>query len=200
MERAVGAHTSKRFLYWTVFHLRLAVQPRPPCCSYVTCHSTRQARGPPNADVRHHVRLWTIHPRYLDSRGLVALWREALLARAVLRGQTRGYRHHPQLARFRNHRQPRYAINAYLAAVHAEARERGYSFDASKVGPLRPIAQIPTSRAQIEYEWRHLLQKLIVRNPALHRDWRNVTIPQCHPLFKPGKGPLESWERVGRDA
>ena len=37
------------------------------------------------------MRLWTIHPRYLDSRGLVALWRESLLARAVLRSQTRGY-------------------------------------------------------------------------------------------------------------
>ena len=34
-------------------------------------------------------------------QGLVALWREALLARAVLRGKTRGYRHHPQLHRFR---------------------------------------------------------------------------------------------------
>jgi hypothetical protein len=38
---------------------------------------------------------------YLDGRGLVALWREALLAQAVLRGRTRGYRH-PQLARFRS--------------------------------------------------------------------------------------------------
>jgi len=47
------------------------------------------------------VRLWSVHPEYLDSRGLVALWREALLAQAVLRGETRGYRRHPRLARFR---------------------------------------------------------------------------------------------------
>ena len=142
------------------------------------------------------MRLWTIHPRYLDSQGLLALWREALLARAVLRGRTRGYRHHPQLARFRGHRQPRYAINAYLAAIHAEARERGYSFDATKIGPLRAIALIPTTRAQIAYEWRHLLKKLTVRNPALRRRSRAVTVPQCHPLFKPVAGPVESWERV----
>jgi hypothetical protein len=36
------------------------------------------------------MRLWTLHPKYLDARGLVALWREALLAQKVLRGATRG--------------------------------------------------------------------------------------------------------------
>jgi len=146
------------------------------------------------------VRLWTIHPRYLDSQGLVAVWREALLARAVLRGRTRGYHHHPQLMRFREHRQPHYAINAYLAAIHAEAIARGYSFDARKVGPLRSVARIPTTTAQVAYEWRHLLQKLAIRSPALRRRSRTVTVPQCHPLFKSVTGPLEPWERVGRDA
>jgi hypothetical protein len=43
------------------------------------------------------MRLWSLHPQYLDPQGLVALWREALLAQAVLRGKTRGYKHHPQL-------------------------------------------------------------------------------------------------------
>ena len=38
------------------------------------------------------MRLWSLHPRYFDSKGLTAAWREALLARAVLTGQTRGYR------------------------------------------------------------------------------------------------------------
>jgi hypothetical protein len=145
------------------------------------------------------MRLWTIHPRYLDSQGLVALWREALLARAVLRGETRGYRHHPQLIRFRAHRQPRYAINAYLAAIHAEASARGFSFDATKIGPLHSIALIPTTKAQIAFEWRHLLKKLAVRDPALRRRSRTVTVPQCHPLFRPVTGPIESWERTGRD-
>lgn len=77
------------------------------------------------------MRLWSLHPKYLDPKGLVALWREALLARAVLRGETRGYRHHPQLQRFQAHATPRMAINAYLMAVHAEATARGYNFDRS---------------------------------------------------------------------
>src|SRR5690349_14992660 len=103
------------------------------------------------------MRLWSLHPRYLDPQGLVALWREALLARAVLRGQTKGYRHHPQVVRFRAHASPRAAICTYLAAVHAEAERRGYTFDASKVGAARCEAVIPVTRGQVEYEWQHLL-------------------------------------------
>ena len=95
-------------------------------------------RWPLKLDVRCHVvRLWTFHPKYLDARGLVALWREGLLARAVLKRQTKGYRHHPQLARFRAHPSPIAAINAYLRMVLVEAEARGYAFDRTKIGPLR---------------------------------------------------------------
>jgi Pyrimidine dimer DNA glycosylase len=141
------------------------------------------------------MRLWTIHPRYLDSRGLVALWREALLARAVLRGKTRGYRHHPQLARFRAHRFPRSAINAYLAAIHAEAKKRGYSFDVNKIGPLRSIRLLPATTSQVEFEWRHLLRKLARRDPELCRRLHAIRRPRCHPLFRKVEGQIESWER-----
>jgi hypothetical protein len=33
------------------------------------------------------MRLWSLHPEYLDANGLVALWREALLAQAFLQGK-----------------------------------------------------------------------------------------------------------------
>lgn len=57
--------------------------------------------APPCAVVPgRRVRLWSLHPRYLDTAGLTAGWREALLAQKVLTGVTRGYRHHPQLERF----------------------------------------------------------------------------------------------------
>src|ERR1051325_10653632 len=101
------------------------------------------------------MRLWTLHPKYLDSKGLVALWREALLARAVLRGQTRGYRHHPQLHRFSDHPSPRRAICACLSAVHSEALRRGYAFDRRKVGPAHRAEPIAVTRGQVEYEWQH---------------------------------------------
>jgi hypothetical protein len=111
------------------------------------------------------MRLWSLHPRYLDPQGLVALWREALLARAVLQGKTQGYRHHPQVARFNAHPSPRAAISTYLRAVHAEATARGYSFDGSKTGSARCDAVMPVARGQVDYEWQHLLLKLSRRSP-----------------------------------
>ena len=74
------------------------------------------------------MRLWSIHPSLLDRVGLVALWREALLAQKVLLGATKGYRHHPQLDRFRQSSNPIRAIASYLWSVADEAQERGYRF------------------------------------------------------------------------
>jgi len=142
------------------------------------------------------MRLWSLHPKYLDPQGLVALWREALLARAVLRGETRGYRHHPQLARFASHVSPRSAINAYLRAVYEEAVERGYDFDRSKVGPSRLVAPIVVPRGQMVHEWQHLLGKLSARSPTIHARWRDVVKPANHPLFRVRPGPVADWERV----
>jgi hypothetical protein len=127
---------------------------------------------------------------------LVALWREGLLARAVLRGETTGYRHHPQLLRFQSHPAPRTAINAYLAAVLLEAQSRGYSFDATKIGPVRGTVALRATAGQLEYEWRHLLNKLERRNPALHRRWRRTRSAEPHPIFRIGAGGVETWERV----
>jgi hypothetical protein len=141
------------------------------------------------------MRLWSLHPKYLDPQGLVALWREALLAKAVLRGETRGYRNHPQLDRFKAHPQPRSAINAYLAAVHAEATRRGYVFDRSKVGPVRTLPSVAVASGQLDFEWQHLLRKLAVRSPDTHGRWTGVSRPVCHPLFRRRPGPVASWER-----
>lgn len=142
------------------------------------------------------MRLWSFHPRYLDAQGLLALWREALLARAVLRGRTRGYRQHPQLERFRTHPAPRDAISAYLHALHAEAASRGYRFDRSKVGPVRSVAPLPVTDGQLRYEWNHLLRKLSARSPACYRRCRSIALPECHPVFRSIRGPIASWERV----
>ena len=142
------------------------------------------------------MRLWSLHPRYLDPQGLVALWREALLARAVLRGETRGYVHHPQLARFRAHPHPRLAINAYLAAIHDESSKRGYRFDRAKVGPVRKVPCIPVTSGQLAYEWHHLQRKLAVRSPHSLSRWTAVVVPSCHPLFRCRAGAIASWERT----
>ena len=142
------------------------------------------------------MRIWSLHPRHLDPQGLVALWREALLAKAVLRGQTRGYRHHPQLERFRAHPHPRSAINAYLAAVHEEASARGYRFDRSKIGPVREVDTIAVTTGQTGCEWEHLLRKLAARSPALFERWAGMPGPTLHPLFRGVQGPVAPWEKA----
>lgn len=142
------------------------------------------------------MRLWTLHPRYLDAAGLVALWREALLARAVLRGLTRGYRHHPQLQRFLALDTPRSAINAYLAVVLVEAESRGYRFDRRKVGSIGRAVRIGCTDGQMSHEWQHLLRKLRVRSPAAYGNLRAVIAPEAHPLFDITHGPVEGWERI----
>lgn len=146
------------------------------------------------------MRLWTLHPGYLDAAGLVALWREALLARAVLRGRTRGYRSHPQLQRFRDCRAPLSAINAYLAVVHAEALSRGYHFERSKLARVATRLQIGVTHGQLMYEWAWLLRKLERRNPALYRRNRSISAPAAHPLFRVVAGPVAAWERIPQRA
>lgn len=141
------------------------------------------------------MRLWSLHPSYLDPPGLVALWREALLACAVLRGDTRGYRNHPQLQRFREHPSPRLAINAYLAVVHGEAVSRGYAFDRSKIGPVRAVPAIAVTSGQLAFEWDHLQRKLARRNPEWLERVQGPGLPACHPLFVRSPGPVARWER-----
>jgi hypothetical protein len=142
------------------------------------------------------MRLWTLHPRYLDAAGLVALWREGLLARAVLRGRTRGYRHHPQLLRFRSHASPRSAINRYLAVVVEEAASRGYDFDRRRIGAAHGRIVLEASAGQLAHEWQHLLRKLRQRSPVLYRKWRRTGFPEPHPLFCIVPGEVEAWERM----
>jgi hypothetical protein len=141
------------------------------------------------------VRIWSFHPKYLDRQGLIALWREALLAQKVLRGETRGYKHHPQLLRFRSQYDPVAAIAKYLEYVFAEAVTRGYNFDRHKIEGRRINVQIPVSRDQLLYEWEHLKGKLLSRDPERFREYQQVNEPEPHPLFKIAEGEVEDWER-----
>lgn len=145
------------------------------------------------------MRLWSLHPRYLDRRGLTACWREGLLAQAVLLGRTRGYRQHPQLVRFREQADPAAAIGAYLLAVAAEAGERGYRFDLARVERADQAAaaarpRIPVTAGQVAHEWEHLTAKLAARSPDRAAALAGV-VPEVHPLFVVVPGDVEAWER-----
>jgi pyrimidine dimer DNA glycosylase len=142
----------------------------------------------------NRMRLWTLHPRYLDTQGLVALWREALLAQKVLQGGTKGYKHHSQLVRFRAASDPFAAIATYLVAVQQEAASRGYAFDASKIATERLSGSIDETEGQLLYEWRHLQQKLEQRDLERHKTYRAVASPAPHPLFRIVPGDVRPWE------
>jgi hypothetical protein len=141
------------------------------------------------------MRLWSLHPRYLDRQGLTALWREGLLARAVIRGETRGYTRHPQLQRFQVTDMPERYIDAYLWAVHDEAVQRGYRFDGSKLGPRHRLTALSVTDGQLEYEWRHLGAKLQRRSPDVWLQWAALAAPHPHPLFQVTPGAVAPWER-----
>lgn len=142
------------------------------------------------------MRLWTLHPRYLDAPGLTALWRESLLARAVIAGRTRGYTRHPQLLRFQQQPDPLAAVEKYLHVVHAQSLARGYRFDAGKLGAHVAVAPIPATRGQLAHEWQHLLAKLRTRSPAVFAEWQAVAKPEANPVFELVAGPIEAWERA----
>jgi hypothetical protein len=142
------------------------------------------------------MRIWTIHPKYLDARGLVAVWREALLARAVLAGRTKGYTAHPQLIRFRSAQDPLAAINVYLVGVAHEAALRGYHFDRRKLRRPHRHPRLEETSGQLEAEWRHLREKLRARAPEWFRKWSKVSTPDAHPLFRIVSGPVRTWEKA----
>ena len=142
------------------------------------------------------MRLWTLHPRYLDPKGLVAAWREALLAQKVLTGATRGYRSHPQLIRFKAQPDSLAAIAAFLTGLLEEAKVRGYHFDGSKILASGTARRIPETKGQLALEWRHLQAKLRARAPALARRLRGITAPAPPPLFYIVRGAPRSWEKA----
>ena len=141
------------------------------------------------------MRLWSIHPKYLDRLGLLALWREALLAQAVLLGKTHGYRNHPQLLRFKAEPSPIDAIGAYLFVIYEEASKRGYRFNSTKIHPWKRPRPILVTSGQIRYEWHHLLFKLSTRDPIRFNAFDNISTPDPHPCFQICQGALEAWEK-----
>lgn len=144
------------------------------------------------------MRLWSLHPKYLDTKGLLACWREALLAQKVLAGHTTGYRNHPQLERFRATHDPLASIGHFLEHIAFQADARNYNFNRALIvhPPVEPTAlQIPVTTGQLAHEKTHLLGKLAVRDPHRAALLEQSSSPILHPLFTAIPGDIESWER-----
>lgn len=142
------------------------------------------------------MRLWSIHPAYLDQKGLLGLWRESLLAQKVLLNKTKAYRNHPQLERFKLHPNPLGAIGSYLYAIYKEGRKRGYNFKKDKIARIdKRIRPIKVSRGQVSFETRHLAAKLKKRDrESFNRILKSKKV-RLHPLFVLTSGGKEAWEK-----
>jgi hypothetical protein len=145
------------------------------------------------------VRLWSLHPKYLDTKGLLGLWREALLAQKVLLGETKGYKNHPQLIRFKNREDPILYIGTYLYYVYLEGERRGYNFDKSKIIKYDTTVKMPVTSGQIEYEFKHLLKKLKNRDPEKYNELKDERQIEPNPIFYIIKGGVEFWEKVNNN-
>jgi len=142
------------------------------------------------------MRIWSLHPKYLDIKGLVALWRETLLAKHVLEGKTKGYKEHPQLNRFKKNAYPLETINQYLSEVYQEAVKREYNFDKDKIDwTFRPKV-LNVTRGQVAFERKHLLAKLEERDWDRHQELVLLKNWDLHPLFKMIEGEIEDWEII----
>ncbi len=142
------------------------------------------------------MRIWSIHPKYLDRQGLLALWRESLLAKKVLEGNTKGYKNHPQLIRFKKSKSPVETIDFYLNKVWEEAKRRGYKFDESKFTKQKENFLLEVTNEQIEYEFKHLLKKLEKRDIEKFETIKYIENIDAHPLFKIVQGKIEKWEKA----
>lgn len=142
------------------------------------------------------MRLWSLHTSYLDSKGIVALWREALLAKSVLEEKTKGYRNHPQLTHFKNTGDPLSAINSYLLSIWNESLKRSYKFDESKIGKISFMPELTVSTGQLKFELEHLKKKLFVRNKKMFNKIHSLINPKPNPLFRVIKGGIEEWEKL----
>jgi hypothetical protein len=142
------------------------------------------------------MRIWSLHPKHLDAKGLVALWRETLLAKHVLEGKTRGYKNHPQLDRFKQLPKPLDGINQYLMEVFHEAIERGYSFDRTKINWKSKPCKLTVTDGQVEYETKHLQKKLKLRDEKRYQENKNFQQFDVHPVFEVIKGDIEEWEII----
>lgn len=144
------------------------------------------------------MRLWSVHPKYLDSRGLVALWREGLLAKRVLERSTKGYLNHPQLIRFKAHERPIALINAYLYQVWIEACKRGYKFNMAKMEPIELRGVVTVTRGQLKFELSHLIRKLERRDLKKLEELKKIEPSkiEANAVFEVVEGDVEEWERA----
>lgn len=141
------------------------------------------------------MRLWSLHPKYLDTKWLLACWREWLLARNVLLWITKWYKNHPQLDRFKASIDPIKSIDAFLTQIYLEANNRWYSFDYKKLGLVNDEGIINVNEWQVIFEFKHLLNKLQKRDKNNFIKYSKIKNIEVNPIFNIIEWNIEKWEK-----
>lgn len=142
------------------------------------------------------MRIWSIHPVNLDTKGLCGAWRE-LLGAIKSCDPSVGYSRHSQLIRWRNATDSiemmRNALAHYGLTLYQEAKRRKYHFNVNKLKPylIAPKPILPVNVGQFEYEWEFLRKKCLTRNP----DWVMIK-KEVNPMFVLRDGGIEPWEHI----
>lgn len=161
------------------------------------------------------MRVWSIHPAYLDTKGLVASWKEGIQGLNALRnprkpnGKWAMFAHHPQLIRFKRFENPELCLSEYLHFIADEADRRNYNFNRNLILPRldeNPY-QIWITCGQLIYEWDFLSHKVTCRTgfweygkPTINGKSTVETIASwscvVHPMVVLIPGDIECWEKV----
>lgn len=128
--------------------------------------------------------LWSVHPKYLDKCGLVALWREGLRAQKNLSGESGKIPNDPQLIRFKQQDNPLQAIGAYLSFITCEALRQGCKFNHEKIMfPNFENAFLSVSEAELAEETERLKAKLHQRSEEKYEQLCQQQKIEINPVF-----------------
>lgn len=155
------------------------------------------------------MRLWTIHPKYLDGKRLTSQWKEGIQMMHIWKeigenpepAKRLGYVSHPQVRRLSNLLVAdsgliSLLLHQHLTAVHEESVQRSYSFNKKLIDDLAPdcknAPKVYVTMGQVAYEFALMATK--------NNEWsQKVAIDPymlCNPIFQVVSGSIESWEKT----
>lgn len=142
------------------------------------------------------MRIWSIHPSYLDSAGINGCWRESLLAQKILNGHNFSYKNHSQMKRFYSDRESLLAIGTYLYYIYLESVKRNYNYDFNKILYFNNNYKMQVTENQLLYEFNLLQWKLKKRNYKKYLENKNIKEIFPNNIFDVKEGQIESWEKI----
>ncbi len=122
-----------------------------------------------------------------------------MLAQKILMGVKKGesarYLNHPQMERFKKHKNPLGALATYLFYVWKEDVWGAYGFDKDRIKGVLIEERMEVTSGQLEYEFKHLKKKLKIRDAEKYKELLTIKEIEANPFLVVKKGPVASWEK-----